>query len=99
MTTEAIIGLIASILTAVCMLPQLVKIVRSKRAQEISWLMLATLLGGVALWTVYGFMKEDYFIVASNGFSLVLNITLMILSLKYKKNDGNHQPATNAPAE
>jgi len=85
MTGESIIGLCASILTAVCMLPQLVKIFREKRAEEISYMMLGILMSGVALWVVYGILKNDLFIIASNGFSLLVNTCVLILSLKYRK--------------
>jgi len=85
MNTMALTGLAASILTAVCMLPQLIKIVREKRAEEISYLMLFTLLAGLALWIVYGILKNDLFIITSNGFSFLINSSVLILSIKYRK--------------
>jgi len=85
MNTMALTGLAASILTAVCMLPQLIKIIREKRAEEISYLMLFTLLAGLALWIVYGILKNDLFIITSNGFSFLINSSVLILSIKYRK--------------
>jgi MtN3 and saliva related transmembrane protein len=85
MNTTQIIGIIAGILTATSMLPQLIKIIKEKKADDISILMLLVLLSGIALWIVYGVMREDLPIVATNSFSLLVNITTMILRIKYGK--------------
>ncbi len=66
------------------MLPQVIKIAREKKAEEISLVMLLVLLGGIALWIVYGVMKKDMPIIVTNSFSLLVNIVLMILRIKYK---------------
>jgi len=78
------IGIIAGILTASSMLPQVVKIWKEKKAEEISLLMLLVLLSGIALWIVYGVMKKDFPIIVTNAFSLLVNIALMVLRIKYK---------------
>ena len=80
-----ITGISAGILTAVSMLPQLFRIVKKKEAQDISIAMLAILLSGLALWIVYGIFKNDIPIIATNSFSLLLNIILTVLSIRYKK--------------
>ena len=66
------------------MLPQVVKIWKEKKAEEISLLMLLVLLSGIALWIVYGVMKKDFPIIVTNAFSLLVNIALMVLRIKYK---------------
>jgi len=66
------------------MLPQVVKIWKEKKAEEISLLMLLVLLSGIALWVVYGVMKKDFPIIVTNSFSLLVNIVLMVLRIKYK---------------
>jgi MtN3 and saliva related transmembrane protein len=79
-----IVGLAAGICTAVSLLPQIIKIVKEKTAQDISFFYLFVLLGGLGLWTYYGFLKKDVPIVATNIFSMVLNIAVIILGLIYK---------------
>ena len=86
MDKVTIIGSVASVLTAVCMLPQLIRIMRTKCANDISYMMLAVLIGGVGLWTIYGILKDDLFIIASNAFSFVVNSIILILSIKYRRN-------------
>jgi len=80
-----IVGLFAGICTASSLIPQLVKTIKEKKADEISILMLTVLMLGVATWIVYGFMREDLPIIITNCFSLLLNIIMMFLRFKYKR--------------
>ncbi|MBA3665736.1 MAG: SemiSWEET transporter [Bacteroidetes bacterium] len=80
-----IIGILASIFTAVALLPQLIKIIREKKSEGISYLMLASLFLGLSLWIWYGCMKEDWIIIISNAFSLCVNISIVVLSFVYRE--------------
>jgi MtN3 and saliva related transmembrane protein len=82
--TQAI-GLFAGICTSSSLLPQLVKTIKEKKAEEISKLMLFVLLTGVAGWVVYGFLRDDMPIIITNSFSLLLNIILIVLRFKYSR--------------
>ncbi|SFN41215.1 MtN3 and saliva related transmembrane protein [Paenimyroides ummariense] len=81
---ETIIGTIAGILTSVSMIPQLIKVLKEKDVENLSWGMIAVLLTGVSLWVVYGIMKDELPIVLSNGFSVLVNTTLLIYYFRYK---------------
>lgn len=81
---ETIIGTIAGILTSVSMIPQLIKVLKEKDVENLSWGMIAVLLTGVSLWVVYGIMKTEWPIILSNGFSVLVNTTLLIYYFKYK---------------
>jgi MtN3 and saliva related transmembrane protein len=78
------IGIIAGILTASSMLPQVIKVMKEKKAEEISLLMLIVLITGITLWVVYGVMKKDMPIIATNAFSLLVNGVLIVLRIKYR---------------
>ena len=82
-----IVGLVAGVCTAVSLLPQIIKLVKEKKAQDISLYYLFVLLGGLGLWTYYGFLKKDVPIIATNIFSMVLNIVVIILGSIYKRKD------------
>ncbi|HET6227226.1 MAG TPA: SemiSWEET transporter [Bacteroidia bacterium] len=84
MEFQTIIGLVASIFTAVSLVPQLCKVVKEKAAQSISLPMLLSLFIGLSCWVYYGFLINDWILILSNAFSLVVNIALTVLSLKYK---------------
>lgn len=79
------VGLVASIATGTSLIPQLVKIIKEKKAGAISLGMLAVLFVGLSGWVYYGFLKMDWIIIISNMFSLVINILIVIFSIKYKK--------------
>lgn len=81
---ETIIGTIAGILTSVSMIPQLIKVLKEKDVENLSWGMIAVLLTGVSLWVVYGIMKDELPIILSNGFSVLVNTTLLIYYFRYK---------------
>ncbi|MGZ3881231.1 MAG: SemiSWEET family transporter [Flavisolibacter sp.] len=47
--------------------------------------MLLVLGTGIILWIVYGIKKNDLPIIATNSFSLLVNIIMVICGIKYKK--------------
>lgn len=71
--------------TGISMLPQLIKTYKEKKAGDISYAMLGILMVGLGLWVWYGLVKEDWIIIISNTFSLVINLNIVILNLIYKK--------------
>jgi MtN3 and saliva related transmembrane protein len=79
------IGITAGILTGISLLPQLLKILREKKAEDISIPMLFILFAGLALWITYGVMIEDLPLIITNSFSLLLNSLIIVFSLKYKR--------------
>ena len=83
MNWTPIVGIVAGICTASSLLPQLIKTVKEKKAEEISKAMLFVLMTGLITWIVYGFLRKDLPIILTNSFSLILNITLTFLRFKY----------------
>jgi len=80
-----IIGFVAGLFTASSLLPQLIKIIKEKKVEDLSIGMFITLMIGLALWITYGILKKDIPIIATNAFSLLLNISILILRFKYSK--------------
>jgi MtN3 and saliva related transmembrane protein len=80
-----IVGIIAGTLTGIALLPQLIKIIREKKANDISIIMLLVLFGGISLWIWYGILKDDWIIIVTNAFSLVINLLIMIFNYVYRK--------------
>lgn len=88
MNIISIVGVIASICTAVSMVPQLIKLIKEKKADDISIFMLLVLFIGVGCWVAYGILKKDWIIIISNSFSFIVNIVLTILTIKFKAKAG-----------
>ena len=81
-----VVGIVAGILTSVSLIPQLIKIIRKKKAGDVALFMLIILLCGQLLWIVYGVMKKDIPIIATNAFSVLVNTTVLVLRIMYGKN-------------
>ena len=79
------VGLVAGVCTAISLLPQLIKIIKEKKADDISYLMLIILFIGISGWIWYGFLKDDYPIIITNCVSMIVNILVIIFSVKYKQ--------------
>ena len=78
------IGIGAGVCTGISMLPQLIKIIKDKKADDISYFMLIILLAGLGGWVWYGVEKNDYPILITNIFSIVVNTLIIFFSVKYK---------------
>lgn len=68
------------------MIPQLVKIVKEKNAENVSLGMLAVLISGLGLWVYYGVLRKDIIIILANSFSCAVNFLLVFFAIRYKKN-------------
>ena len=80
-----LIGIIAGICTGVSSLPQLIKIIKDKKADDISYFMLFILLTGLAGWVWYGILKKDYPIIITNSFSFIVNIIIIFFTIHFQK--------------
>lgn len=85
MNWTQVIGLAAGVLTASSLIPQVVKTLKEKRAEDVSLLMLFVLQAGIILWIVYGIKRDDMPIILTNSVSLLVNIVMVVLGFRYKK--------------
>lgn len=81
-----VLGTVAGILTSIAMLPQLFKVLKEKKVENLSVIMLVVLIVGVALWVVYGVLKKEWPIILSNAFSVLVNSVLLVCYFLFKKN-------------
>ena len=80
-----LIGIIAGICTGISLLPQLIKIIKEKKADDISWFMLFILLAGLAGWVWYGALKKDYPIIITISFSFLVNVAIIYFTIRFQK--------------
>ena len=73
------VGAIAGIFTTVAFFPQVWKTLRTKSAQDFSFVWLAMTLSGVLLWLIYGVLIQSVSLVAANTatFACVLAIAVV----------------------
>ena len=87
MDLKLIIGISAGVLTAVSSVPQIVKVIKEKKAQAVSPLMFFVLLAGNTLWCWYGFILNEWPIIITNAFSIICDILMIILNYKYSEKE------------
>lgn len=84
-TIIKVVGIVAGVFTALSLLPQLVKLIKTRKAEDLSLIYLITLFCGLTLWIWYGFLRKDLPVILTNVVSLLFNIAILILGLRYKR--------------
>lgn len=59
--------------------------VKEKEVDDISIVMLLTLMTGLGLWIYYGILRTDWPIILTNSFSFLLNVIIIVLRFRYKR--------------
>lgn len=80
-----IIGLVAGGLSSALFVPQIIKILKEKSAEEIS---LVTCIIGVVssgLWLWFGIEQSHISMIITNSISVIATLVLLILKMKYQK--------------
>jgi MtN3 and saliva related transmembrane protein len=77
------LGLVAGALTTLAFVPQVVRIVRTRSAYDISWWLFGILAAGSALWLWYGITLDSLPLIATNVVTLTLQLTIFWLKWRY----------------
>ena len=78
-------GYFAAILTTAAFLPQLVKTLKTKKADDISSLTLIIFICGVGSWIIYGYKISSSPILIANIITFILNLFILISKTYYSK--------------
>ena len=84
MDTTNLVGLLAGFLTTVAFVPQVWKIWKTRSAKDVSLPTFLAFALGVALWLVYGFLKQEPPIIIWNAVTLVLAAAIVAMKLKFR---------------
>jgi len=79
-------GYFAAILTTTAFLPQLIKTLKTKKADDVSLLTLLMFIIGVGSWIVYGYKISSIPILLANLVTFLLNLLILIFKIYYSKN-------------
>jgi len=80
MSMADLIGFMAAVICSISMTPQVIKIYRTKKTQDLSLGAFSVLATGLFLWLVYGLLIHSIPIVAGNAIGV--SITLYIIIMK-----------------
>ena len=78
-----LIGVAAATITALASLPQLVKTWRTKKAEDLSFGLLAFLIVGISLWALYGALLPALPIVLESLVTLPSILAITVLKFLY----------------
>ena len=78
-------GYFAAILTTAAFLPQLIKTIKTKKADDVSLLTLIMFICGVGSWIVYGYKISSSPILIANTITFILNFFILISKIYYSK--------------
>ena len=79
-------GYIAAILTTAAFLPQLIKTLKTKKAEDVSLVTLIMFICGVVCWIIYGYKISSLPILIANIITLILNLFILISKIYYSRN-------------
>jgi len=78
-------GYFAAILTTIAFIPQLIKTLKTKKADDVSLTTLIMFLTGVAAWIIYGIQISSKPILIANIITFLLNFLILVFKLIYSK--------------
>ena len=80
-----IFGYFAAILTTAAFLPQLIKTLRTKKADDVSLTTLVMFIIGVLSWIIYGYKISSIPIMIANLITLILNLLILFSKIYFSK--------------
>ena len=80
-----IFGYVAAILTTAAFLPQLIKTLKTKKADDVSLITLIMFIIGVLCWIIYGYKISSIPILLANLITLFLNLLILISKIYFSK--------------
>ena len=78
-------GYFAAILTTLAFLPQLIKTLKTQKADDVSLITLIMFLTGVLSWIVYGYKISSVPILIANIITFILNFLILIFKIIFAK--------------
>lgn len=83
MNLNNIIGIIAGIITTSALIPQALKIYKTKSAKDVSLTMFVFMAIGIALWFFYGVLIKELPVILANFISLILIFSIIFMKIRY----------------
>lgn len=80
-----LLGLLAGLLTTTAFVPQVLKIWRTRSAEDISLPMYLLFTAGIVLWLVYGWLAGALPVILANLVTLVLAIAVVLMKLRFDR--------------
>jgi MtN3 and saliva related transmembrane protein len=79
------LGMVAGVVSTFASAPQLVKIIRTRKADDVSLTMFVMALIGTVMWGVYGWLKGAPSIVFWNAVGFCLFVAVVTLKIRHSR--------------
>ena len=83
LSANDLVGIAAGTLTTISFVPQVLRIVQTRSAHDISWGMFTVFAIGTALWLAWGIAQGAVPVIIANFITLVLSVVIMLLKWRY----------------
>lgn len=80
-----VIGYLAATVGTLIMLPQVIRSIRTKHANDVSMVMLIAYIVNCVLWDIYGILLHSLPLILCNSIALVIGSIQMYLKIKYSR--------------
>ena len=78
-----LIGALAALITTLGWVPQVLKLARERKADDISLITTSALALGVALWAVYGMLIGSWPVIIANALTLLFVGAILAMKLRF----------------
>lgn len=79
------IGMLAGGCTTVSMLPQVLRIWRTKSARDLSLSMFLIFGCGIGLWIAYGIAANSPSVIVTNSITMAFVLAILVLAIRYNR--------------
>ena len=83
--SHEVLGYLAAAGTTFAFLPQVIRVYRTRSAEDISTAMYVLFITGVALWIAYGLAIHSVPVIAANCVTLVLAVAVLVGKLRFDR--------------
>ena len=94
-----ILGIVAGTLTTLAFIPQVAKVYRTRRADDISLAMFVAFCAGVALWVAYGILTRAVSVILANAITLCLAAAILVGKLRYARHPPEPGPGSGTDGD
>lgn len=86
-----IVGYVASVIASFSLLPQVVKVIQTKSAADLSYGMIFMIMTASTLWHIHGWIINDIPLRLSSAATILVNVTLLTLKVTLDRKNKDAQ--------
>ena len=82
------LGFFGALLTSASFIPQIYKSYRTRKLDDLSWVMLGVMCTGNSCWLLYGIFRMDWLIIGANSFIVCCLTSLIVMKVVFAREQG-----------